>query len=48
LRDGGVEIELPTREEIEGTLKYLKNNKAANFIATEWLKNSGPVLWYMH
>jgi hypothetical protein len=29
LRDDGVDIDLPSREEIEGTLKYLKNNKAA-------------------
>jgi hypothetical protein len=27
LRDDGVEIDLPNREEIESTLKYLKNNK---------------------
>jgi hypothetical protein len=29
LRDDGVDIDLPSREEIEGPLKYLKNNKAA-------------------
>ena len=29
LQDDGVEIDLPSREEIEGALKYLKNNKAA-------------------
>jgi hypothetical protein len=29
LRDDGVDIDMPSREEIEGTLKYLKNNKAA-------------------
>jgi hypothetical protein len=29
LGDDGVEIYLPIREEIEGALKYLKNNKAA-------------------
>jgi hypothetical protein len=29
LRDNGVEIDLPNREEIEEALKYLKNNKAA-------------------
>jgi hypothetical protein len=31
LRDDGVDldIDLPSREEIEGALKYLKNNKAA-------------------
>jgi hypothetical protein len=26
-RDDGVDIDLPSREEIEGALKYLKNNK---------------------
>jgi hypothetical protein len=40
LRDDGVDIDLPSREEIEGALKYLKNNKAA----TELLENSGPNL----
>jgi hypothetical protein len=30
LRDDGVDIDLPSREEIEGALKYLKNNKAAD------------------
>jgi hypothetical protein len=46
LRDDGVDIDLPSREEIEGTLKYLKNNKAAgvDFIAAELLKNDGPNL----
>jgi hypothetical protein len=29
LRDDGVDIDLPNREEIEEVLKYLKNNKAA-------------------
>jgi hypothetical protein len=29
LRDGGVDIDLPSREEIEEALEYLKNNKAA-------------------
>jgi hypothetical protein len=28
LRDDGVDIDFPSREKIEGTLKYLKNNKA--------------------
>jgi hypothetical protein len=28
LTDDGVDIDLPNREEIEGALKYLKNNKA--------------------
>jgi hypothetical protein len=34
------------REEIEGALKYLKNNKAAgaDSIAAELLKNGGPNL----
>jgi hypothetical protein len=46
LRDDGVDIGLPIREEIEGALKYLKNNKAAgvNSIAAELLKNGGPDL----
>jgi ketopantoate reductase len=46
LRDVGVDIDLPSREEIEGALKYLKNNKAAgaDFIAAELLKNGGPNL----
>jgi hypothetical protein len=44
LRDDGVDIDLPSREEIEGALKYLKNNKAAgaDSIAAELLKNGGP------
>jgi hypothetical protein len=29
LRDEGVDIDLPSREEMEGALEYLKNNKAA-------------------
>jgi hypothetical protein len=46
LRDDGVDIDLPSREEIEGALKYLKNNKVAgaDFIAAELLKNGGPNL----
>jgi hypothetical protein len=46
LRDDGVYIDLPSREEIEGALKYLKNNKAAgaDSIAVELLKNGGPNL----
>jgi hypothetical protein len=45
LRDDGVDIDLPSRE-IEGALKYLKNNKAAgtDSIAAELLKNGGPNL----
>jgi hypothetical protein len=43
LRDDGVDIDLPSRKEIEGVLKYLKNNKTAGLdsIATELLKNDG-------
>jgi hypothetical protein len=46
LRDDGVDIDLSSREEIEGALKYLKNNKApgADLIAAELLKNGGPNL----
>jgi hypothetical protein len=46
LRDDGVDIDLLSREEIEGALKYLKNNKAAGVdsIAAELLKNGGPNL----
>jgi hypothetical protein len=46
LRDHGVDIDLPSSEEIEGALKYLKNNKAAvaGSIAAELLKNGGPNL----
>jgi hypothetical protein len=37
-------MEFPSREEIEGVLKYLKNNKAAgsDSILTELLNNGGP------
>jgi hypothetical protein len=28
LRDDGVDIDMPSHEEIEGALKHLKNNKA--------------------
>jgi hypothetical protein len=42
LRDDGVDIDLPSREEIEEALKYLKNNKDS--IAAELLKNGGPYL----
>jgi hypothetical protein len=43
LRDDGVDIDLPSREEKERALKYLKNNMAAgaDSIAAELLKNSG-------
>jgi hypothetical protein len=44
LRDEEVDIDLPSREEIEGALKYLKNNTAAGAdpIVAELLKNGGP------
>jgi hypothetical protein len=37
---------LPSREQIEGALKYLKNNKAAGLdsIMAKLLKNGGPNL----
>jgi hypothetical protein len=46
LSDDGFDIDLPSREKIEGALKYLKNNKAARVdsIAAELLKNGGPNL----
>jgi hypothetical protein len=46
LRDDGVDIDLPSREEIKEALKYLKNNKAAgaDSIAAELLNNGGPNL----
>ena len=46
LGDDGAEIDLPSREEIEEALKYLKNNKAAgsDSISSELLKNGGPNL----
>jgi hypothetical protein len=46
LRDDGVDIDLPSHEEIEEALKYLKYNKAAgaDSIAAELLKNCGPNL----
>jgi hypothetical protein len=46
LRDDGVDIDLPNREEIEKVPKYLKNNKAAgaDSIAAELLKNGEPNL----
>jgi hypothetical protein len=38
---------LPSHKEIEGALKYIKNNKAAgtDSIAAKLLKNCGPNLW---
>jgi hypothetical protein len=46
LRDDGVDIDLPSREEIGNALKYPQNNKTAgaDSIAAELLKNSGPYL----
>jgi hypothetical protein len=46
LRDDGVDIDLPSRKEIEEALKYLKNNKAAgaDSITAELLKNGRPNL----
>jgi hypothetical protein len=46
LRIDGVDIDLPSREEIEGALKHLKNNKgvSADCIAVELLNNDGPNL----
>jgi hypothetical protein len=43
LRDDGVDIDLPSHEEIEEALKWLINNKAAGtyYIAAELLKNGG-------
>jgi hypothetical protein len=40
---------LPSCEEKEGALKYLKNNKEAGMdsIAAELLKNGGPTMHYM-
>jgi hypothetical protein len=32
LRNDGVDIDLPSHGDIEGALKYLKNNKAAGFL----------------
>jgi hypothetical protein len=44
--DDGIDIDLPSRDEIEGAVKYLKNNKAAgdDSITAELLKNGGPNL----
>jgi hypothetical protein len=44
--DDGVDIDLSSREKLEGALKYLKSNKAAcaDSIAAELLKNGGPNL----
>jgi hypothetical protein len=45
LRDDGVDIDLPSREEISGALKYVKNNKAAGAVD---LICGGPYLRWMH
>jgi hypothetical protein len=49
LRDDGVDIDLLSPEEIEGALKYLKNNKAASTesIAAEFLKTV-DLIWWIH
>jgi hypothetical protein len=39
LRDDGVDINLLSREKVEGALKYLKNNKTAGADSAELLKN---------
>jgi hypothetical protein len=39
LGDDGVDIDLPSREEIEGALKYLKNNKVAGADSGNTTKN---------
>jgi hypothetical protein len=46
LRDDRVDIDLSSREEIERTLKYMKNNQeaSADSIAAKLLKNIGPTL----
>jgi hypothetical protein len=41
LRDDEVDIDLPSREETEAALKYLKNNKAAGV-------DSVDLIWWMH
>jgi hypothetical protein len=47
LRDVGDDIDLPSREEIEGALKNLKNNKAAgaDSITAELLKTVNLIWW---
>jgi hypothetical protein len=46
LRDDEIDFDLPTCEEIEGALRYLKNNKAAgtDSMVDKLLKNDGPNL----
>jgi hypothetical protein len=47
LRDDGVDIDLPSREEIKRALKYLKNKKAADAvsIAAKMLKTVDLIWW---
>jgi hypothetical protein len=40
LRDDGVDLDLPSCEEIEGALKYLKNNKAAVADSIAWIQQA--------
>jgi hypothetical protein len=46
LTDDIIDTDLPSREKIEGSLKYLKNNKAAGAysILAKLLKNGEPNL----
>jgi hypothetical protein len=45
LRDNGVEIDLPSREEIEGALKYLKQQGSwRGFYRGPAIENGGPNL----
>jgi hypothetical protein len=50
LRDDGDDIDLPSREEIEGALKYLNNNKAASrdSIVAELLKMKNLIWWMQY
>jgi hypothetical protein len=50
LRDDGVDIDFPSREEIEEALKYPKNNKAAGagYIAAELLKTVDLIWWMQY
>jgi hypothetical protein len=47
LRDDGVDIDLPSCEEIEEGLEYLKNNKAAGADSIE-AELSVDLIWWMH
>jgi hypothetical protein len=42
LRDDGVDIDLPSREEIESALKHLKNNKRTS------RRKTVDLIWWMH